>query len=72
MKNDWITQQYIIEMTHNKETSLFYKDETGNIVMTEQFHINRGFCCGNKCLHCAYNPPYIKNNTTLRNEIQNR
>ncbi|CAG8609622.1 2626_t:CDS:10, partial [Acaulospora morrowiae] len=28
--------------------------ETSNIVMTELFHKERGYCCGNNCRHCPY------------------
>lgn len=23
--------------------------------MTEQYHLNRGYCCGKGCLHCPFN-----------------
>ncbi len=32
----------------------FYYNEQGFIVLTELYHLNRGFCCGKGCLHCAY------------------
>ena len=32
----------------------FYYNEHGFIVLTELYHLNRGFCCGKGCLHCAY------------------
>jgi hypothetical protein len=38
-----------------------YYFENGLMVMTESYHINRGFCCGNKCRHCPYD---YKNVTT--------
>ncbi len=28
--------------------------ENGCIVFTEQYHLNKGFCCGNGCRHCPY------------------
>lgn len=31
----------------------FYR-EGGYMVLTEWFHLKRGFCCGNKCRHCPY------------------
>lgn len=43
-----------------------YYLENDVLVMTEYFHEKRGFCCGNKCRHCAYEPRHIKNNTKLR------
>ena len=45
--------------------SHYYK-ENGNIVFTEQYHIDRGYCCGNGCRHCAYEPSAIRGNTTLK------
>jgi hypothetical protein len=32
----------------------FYFDESGLIVMTEKYHLERGFCCGNGCRHCPF------------------
>lgn len=32
----------------------FYFNEEGLMVLTEKFHLNRGYCCGNGCLHCPY------------------
>lgn len=33
----------------------FYYNEDGLMVFTEKYHLDRGFCCGNGCLHCPYN-----------------
>jgi hypothetical protein len=33
----------------------FYINKDGNIVLTEKFHVEKGFCCGMGCLHCPYN-----------------
>lgn len=33
----------------------FYYNEDGYIVLTEQFHLKKGYCCGNGCKHCPYN-----------------
>jgi hypothetical protein len=33
----------------------FYYNELGFFVMTEKYHRERGFCCGNGCKHCPYN-----------------
>ena len=33
----------------------FYFDLTGLMVLTEAYHIKKGFCCGNGCRHCPYN-----------------
>jgi len=39
----------LIEGTH------YYINEEGFIVLTQQYHLERGYCCGNGCKHCPYN-----------------
>ncbi len=34
----------------------FYVNENGYIVFTEKYHLKRGYCCNNGCLHCPYKP----------------
>lgn len=43
----------------------FYFNGNGLMVLTETYHERRGYCCGNKCLHCPYEPKYQKGNTYL-------
>ncbi len=38
----------LIEQVH------YYINEEGYIVFTEQYHLEKGFCCGNGCKHCPY------------------
>ena len=45
--------------------SYFYM-ENGRKVMTEEYHRNRGYCCGNGCRHCPYEPRAEKGNTTIK------
>lgn len=33
----------------------YYINEDGFIVLTKQYHLEKGFCCGMGCLHCPYN-----------------
>ena len=33
----------------------FYYNEQGYVVLTEKYHLQKGFCCGNGCRHCPYN-----------------
>lgn len=33
----------------------YYYNEEGYIVLTEKFHLKKGTCCGNGCMHCPYN-----------------
>ena len=63
---DWIHQERVKKiMMSNHESSVFYIED-GKVVMTESYHIMRGSCCGNKCLHCPYEPRYEKGNTKLQ------
>lgn len=32
----------------------YYFNEAGLIVLTEKYHLEKGYCCGNGCLHCPY------------------
>ncbi|HRP90989.1 MAG TPA: DUF5522 domain-containing protein [Edaphocola sp.] len=38
----------------------FYFNEQGLMVLTATFHLKRGYCCGNGCLHCPYNFEKVK------------
>ena len=46
----------------------FYFDPSGLMVLTEKYHLRKGFCCGNGCRHCPYdyiNVPEPQRNTLL-------
>lgn len=48
----------------------FYYNEDGYMVLTEKFHLQKGFCCGNGCMHCPYeyiNVPEPKRSDLLKN-----
>lgn len=32
----------------------FYYNENGYLVFTEKYHLQRGYCCGNGCIHCPF------------------
>ncbi len=51
-----------------KEGIDFYFDESGLMVLTKNFHLKRGFCCGNGCRHCPYDYENVEDN--LRKELQ--
>lgn len=36
------------------EADDFYYNADGLIVLTEKYHLERGYCCGNGCLHCPF------------------
>jgi hypothetical protein len=40
--------------------------EDGRKVMTEEYHLRRGTCCGSGCRHCPYEPKAQKGNTTIK------
>lgn len=33
----------------------YYLNEQGLVVLTEKYHLQRGYCCSNGCKHCPYN-----------------
>jgi hypothetical protein len=42
-------------------------------VLTEKYHLEKGFCCGNGCLHCPYeyeNVPEPEKSELLKNRKQ--
>jgi hypothetical protein len=41
-------------MNNLTEGEDFYYNEQGYIVLTEKYHLLKGFCCGNGCRHCPY------------------
>ncbi len=32
----------------------YYINEDGYVVLTEKYHLERGYCCGNACKHCPF------------------
>jgi len=42
------------EALHKGESS-YLDPETGALVFTSSFHLERGVCCGSCCRHCPYN-----------------
>jgi Family of unknown function (DUF5522) len=32
----------------------YYINDDGYVVLTEQYHLDKGYCCGMGCLHCPY------------------
>lgn len=41
----------------------YYFNEAGLMVMTAEFHLKRGFCCGSGCFHCPFENNKEKNKT---------
>ncbi len=50
----------------------YYFNEEGFIVLTERYHLDRGYCCGNGCRHCPFEhinvPDAVKTQTSKPNE----
>ncbi len=42
-------------MNQLSEGEDFYYNEKGLFVFTEKYHLKKGVCCGNGCMHCPYN-----------------
>lgn len=32
----------------------YYLNEEGYVVLTEAYHLKKGYCCGNGCKHCPF------------------
>jgi hypothetical protein len=45
----------------------YYINDDGYVVLTAQYHLEKGYCCGNGCLHCPYN--YEKVDEPRRSEL---
>lgn len=48
------------------EQGKHYYLDNGKVVFTELYHKERGYCCGNGCKHCPYNPRHKKGNKVLK------
>lgn len=46
----------------------FYYNEEGFMVLTATYLLERGYCCGNGCLHCPYD--YVNVANPKRQELQ--
>ena len=47
----------------------FYYNKDRLMVLTEKFHLEKGFCCGNGCEHCPFD--YIHVDEPLRTRLRN-
>ena len=62
---DWVQQQFVREFGNKLLPTDFYY-ESGFRVMTESYHTRRGYCCGNGCRHCPYEPQHEIGNINLK------
>lgn len=63
-----------MEASNQTDKQEFIKDvhyylEEGRVVFTALQHKERGYCCGNNCRHCCYDPS-IKGNTKLKEKYE--
>ncbi len=64
MRSDWIQELYVKEVLMRQEPDFYM--ENGKKVMTESYHLKRGFCCGSGCRNCPYDPIYEKYSTKVK------
>ena len=53
----------------------YYFNEDGLVVLTEKYHREKGYCCGNGCKHCPYefiNVPEPKRSELLLQKNEGR
>ncbi|AXY76563.1 hypothetical protein D3H65_22310 [Paraflavitalea soli] len=48
----------------------YYYNEQGYVVLTARYHLERGHCCGNGCLHCPFD--YIQVPEPRRSTLLNK
>lgn len=44
----------------------YYFNAEGLMVFTEAYHLKRGFCCKNKCLHCPWKYGKVKKSNSQK------
>lgn len=52
----------------------YYFNEEGYVVLTEKYHLEKGYCCGNGCKHCPYhfeNVPEPRRSELLKEKNKN-
>lgn len=52
-------------MSINEENNEYYFDGHGRLIYKAEFHLNRGDCCFNYCLHCPYGTTVEKYGFTI-------
>jgi uncharacterized protein DUF5522 len=67
----------IVSIVHMENNNLiegihYYINEDGLIVFTEQYHREKGYCCGMGCRHCPYqydNVPEPRRSILLKKKV---
>ena len=53
----------------------YYYNADGFVVLTKEYHLARGYCCGNGCKHCPYdykNVPEPKRSELIKNRFDEK
>lgn len=50
----------------------FYFDDSGLMVLTQKYHSDRGYCCGNGCRHCPFDHEKAEKNTGKKGSPQKK
>lgn len=61
-----------MKSTDLKEGTHYYINEEGYVVLTRQYHLEKGYCCGMGCKHCPYeyeNVPEPKRTELLKSKL---
>ena len=66
----WHVLEVLVKLNKVKEELYYF--EKSKIVFTPEYHINRGYCCGNGCRHCPYEPKHINGNIELEEQYKNK
>jgi len=43
-----------VSSEHLAENEDYYFSPEGLMIMTESYHLKRGYCCENSCKHCPF------------------
>lgn len=52
------------------DQEMTYFNAEGNLVMTVNYLLKRGYCCGNGCLHCPFDYKNVTDETRRQQLIQ--
>ena len=69
-KDDWITKLHYKEFLKPKLQPEDFYWEKGKMIMTEKYHLKRGYCCKNGCRHCPYE--YTRYNKNTRKNVSSK
>ncbi len=50
-------------------SGIHYYLEDGKVVFTKKYHLERGYCCGNRCRHCPFDPQHKKGAKTEKKDF---